>query len=268
ALAGVPDGQLFTNSAAVPVWARGNAALDVEKTIGYELGWKGSLSDKVYVTVDAYMNNIKDFVTDLLPGINPAFGFWTAPAQVPEAARAALEGAVQQTLAGNPATALAAAGLTRTEDGNTAIVVSYGNEGEVDQKGVDVGIGFRLADELRLDGTVSFFDFEVVSQRAGDQLLPNTPKKKGTVSLSYTGIVNGFDGSLTLRMVEEYDWAAGVFMGTVPASSTINASAGYRLTPNFRLFAVGTNILDQQRYHLFGGSVIGRRILGGVTATF
>lgn len=268
ALAGVPDGQLFTNSAAVPVWARGNAALDVEKTIGYELGWKGSLSDKVYVTVDAYMNNIKDFVTDLLPGINPAFGFWTAPAQVPEPARASLEGAVQQALAANPATALAAAGLTRTEDGNTAIVVSYGNEGEVDQKGVDVGIGFRLTDELRIDGTVSFFDFEVVSQRAGDQLLPNTPKKKGTVSLSYTGIVNGFDGSVTLRMVEAYDWAAGVFVGKVPASSTINASAGYRLTPNFRVFATGTNILDQQRYHLFGGSVIGRRILGGVTATF
>ncbi|HRP07071.1 MAG TPA: TonB-dependent receptor [Gemmatimonadales bacterium] len=268
ALAGVPQGQLFTNSAAVPVWARGNAELDVEKTIGYEIGWKGSLSDKVYVSVDAYMNNIKDFVTDLLPGINPAFPLWTAPSQVPEQARAALEGAVQQQLAASPATALAAAGLTRTEDGNTAIVVSYGNEGEVDQKGVDVGIGFRLTDELRLDGSVSFFDFEVVSQRAGDQLLPNTPKKKGTVSLSYTGIVNGFDGSVTLRVVEEYDWAAGVFMGTVPSSSTINASAGYRLTPNFRVFAVGTNILDQQRYHLFGGSVIGRRVIGGVTATF
>lgn len=77
ALAGVPDGTLFTNSAMVPVYARGNAALDVEKTIGYELGWKGVLSSRVYVTVDAYQNNIKDFVTDLLPGINPAFAYWT-----------------------------------------------------------------------------------------------------------------------------------------------------------------------------------------------
>jgi hypothetical protein len=38
--------------------------------------------------------------------------------------------------------------------------------------------------------------------------------------------------------------------------------------PSFRVFAVGTNIFDQQRYQLFGGSVIGRRVLGGVTATF
>jgi outer membrane receptor for ferrienterochelin and colicins len=268
ALAGVPEGTLFTNSAAVPIFARGNANLDVEKTIGYEVGWKGSLSSKVYVTVDAYMNNIKDFVTDLLPGINPAFGAWTAPEAVPQQARAALEGAIRQTLAGNPATALAAAGLSRTEDGNTAIVVSYGNAGEVDQTGVDVGVGFQLNDEFRLDGTFSYFDFEVVSQQAGDQLVPNTPEKKGTLSLGYIGLSNGFDATVTMRIVEEYDWAAGVFVGKVPASNTINASAGYQLTPNFRIFAVGTNLLDEQRYHLFGGSVIGRRVLGGITAGF
>jgi iron complex outermembrane receptor protein len=90
ALAGVPEGQLFTNSAAVPVFARGNADLDVEKTIGYEVGWKGALSSRAYVTVDAYMNNIKDFVTDLLPGINPSFPFWSSPEQVPEQFRGPL----------------------------------------------------------------------------------------------------------------------------------------------------------------------------------
>src|SRR5690606_22474552 len=214
---------------------------------------------KVYVTVDAYLNNIKDFVTDLLPGINPAFAYWTAPAAVPEQARGPLVGAIQENL--GPISALAAAGLTRTEDGNTAIVVSYGNAGEVDQKGVDVGIGFQLNDEFRLDGTFSYFDFEVVSQQAGDQLVPNTPEKKGTVSLGYIGLSNGFDATLTMRIVEEYDWAAGVFVGKVPSSKTVNASAGYQVTPNFRVFAVGTNLLDEQRYHLFGGSVIGRRVL-------
>ena len=268
ALAGVPEGTLFTNSATVPIFARGNAALDVEETIGYEVGWKGSLSSKVYVTVDAYMNNIKNFVTDLLPGINPTFAYWTPPEQVPGAAHAGLVAAIQQSLGASPATALAAAGLTRTEDGNTAIVVSYGNEGEVDQKGIDVGLGFALNDEFRLDGTFSYFDFEVISQRAGDQLVPNTPEKKGTISLGYIGLSNGFDATLTMRIVEEYDWAAGVFVGKVPSSKTVNASAGYQITPNFRIFAVGTNLLDEQRYQLFGGSVIGRRVLGGVTARF
>jgi outer membrane receptor protein involved in Fe transport len=176
--------------------------------------------------------------------------------------------AIQQQLSASPATALAAAGLTRTEEGNTAVVVSYGNAGEVDQKGLDIGLGFQINDEFRLDGTFSFFDFEVVTQQAGDQLVPNTPEKKGTLSLGYIGLRNGIDASVTMRIIEEYDWAAGVFMGRVPASNTINASAGYQLTPNFRIFAVGTNLLDEQRYHLFGGSVMGRRVLGGVTARF
>jgi hypothetical protein len=35
-----------------------------------------------------------------------------------------------------------------------------------------------------------------------------------------------------------------------------------------RLHVVGTNLLDQERFQLYGGSVIGRRILGGMTATF
>ncbi|HPF63130.1 MAG TPA: TonB-dependent receptor, partial [Gemmatimonadales bacterium] len=266
ALAGVPQGQLFTNSSAVPVFARGNADLDVEKTVGYELGWKGALTSRVYVTVDAYLNNIKDFVADLLPGVNPAFGFWTAPEAVPAQFRAALEGAVKQNLA--PISALAAAGLTRTEDGNTAIVVTYTNEGDVDQKGVDIGLGIQLNNEFRLDGTYSYFDFTVNSKNAGDQLVPNTPKSKGTVTLAYQGITNGFDGSVSLRAVAGYDWAAGVFVGKVPSSEFVNASLGYRLTPNFRVFAVGTNILDQQRYQLFGGSVIGRRVIGGLTTTF
>jgi outer membrane receptor protein involved in Fe transport len=257
ALAGVPNGQLFTNSATVPILARGNRNLDVEKTIGYEVGWKGVLSSRAYVTVDAYMNNIKDFVTDLLQGVNPEYAFWTSPDAVPQQARGALEGAV----------AAQVPGLHRLANGQTAIVLSYTNEGEVDQKGVDVGVGFQLTPEIRLDGTFSWFDFEVVSQRAGDQLVPNTPDKKGTLSAAYAG-ANGFDASVSVRIVAAYDWAAGVFVGKVPSSETLNASAGYQLTPNFRIFAVGTNLLDQQRYHLFGGSVMGRRVLGGITATF
>lgn len=267
ALDGVPDGELFTNSAAVPVLALGNAALDVEKTTGYEVGYKGTLSPRVYLTVDAYLNNITNFVTDLLPGINPSYGAWTSPEAVPEQFRAALESAVAAQLGANPATALAAAGLSRV-GGATAVVVSYGNAGEVDQKGLDIGLGVQLTDEFQLDGSISFFDFEVVSQQAGDKLLANTPERKGTLTLNYNGIDHGFDGSISVRMVQSYEWAAGVFAGTIPSSEMVDASLGYQLSPNLRFFAVGTNIFDQQRYQLFGGSVLGRRVLGGISTTF
>ena len=252
----------------MPINARGNAALDVEKTLGYEFGYKGALSDKIYVTVDLYKNNITNFVTDLLPGVNPAFGYWTAPAAVPEAARAALVGAVRSNLLASPATALAGLGLSRNEDGNTAIVVSYTNEGDVDQKGLDLGMGVQLTPELRVDGSFSWFSFVVNSQRAGDQLVPNTPDRKATLGLTYEGTRNGINASLNGRFVADYPWAAGVFVGRVPASQTINASIGYQTDPRYRLFANATNLLDQQRYQMFGGAVIGRRVLVGVTTLF
>ena len=266
-LAGVPSGQLFTNSSAIPVYARGNAGLKVEKTHSWEVGYKGALDAKTFVTIDAYMSNIKDFVTDLLPGANPTqFPYWTAPAAVPAAYKQPLVDAVRANLA--RISPLASAGLSRTENGNTAIVISYANAGDVDQKGIDIGIGRQLNDEFRVNASFSWFDFKVNSQQEGDKLLPNTPGKKGTLSMTYEGKRNGWDASLSARFVAAYDWAAGVFVGKIPAGQTVNMSAGYQVSPRYRAFVTGTNILNQERYQMFGGSVINRRMLGGISAAF
>ena len=117
----------------------------------------------------------------------------------------------------------------------------------------------------RSPGSTSTVDED--QQAAGDQLLPNTPSKKATLSVSYVG-QQGFDGNVTVRLVDGYQWAAGIFSGYVPASEFVNLSAGYRVNNYFRVHATATNLLDQERFQMYGGSVIGRRILGGVTATF
>jgi len=266
-LAGVPSGQLFTNSSAVPVYARGNANLKVEKTHSWEVGYKGALDARTFVTVDAYMSNIKDFVTDLLPGANPTqFPYWTAPAAVPDAYKTTLVNTVKAQLAG--ISPLAAAGLSRTENGNTAIIISYTNAGNVDQKGIDIGIGRQLNDEFRVNASFSWFDFTVNDSLTGDKLLPNTPKNKGTLSMTYEGKRNHFDAAVSMRFVAAYDWAAGVFFGKIPSSQTVNASAGYQFSPQYRLFVTGTNVLNQQRYQMYGGSVITRRVMGGISAAF
>lgn len=161
---------------------------------------------------------------------------------------------------------VAAAGLTRVS-GNTAIVVSYTNAGKVRERGVEVGFRYQLTPAFR--GEVSFtgFDFDVRSQAVGDQLVPNTPSKKALFSLSYTG-AGGFDGDMSIRLTDGYPWAAGIFQGYVPAAEAVNLSAGYRINNYIRVHATATNLLDQERFQLYGGSVIGRRVLAGVTTTF
>lgn len=265
-LAGVPNGQLFTNSAAVPVLALGNDSLDVETVNSFEIGYKGQIGERVFVTVDGYYSELENFVTDLLPGVNPTYAPWTAPDAVPAPFRDTLAVIVRSQLAaaGQP---LAAAGLTRLQDGSSAIVVSYTNAGRVTEQGVEIGLSVAATDEIRFDGSYAYFDFEVKEQQLGDVLLPNTPEHRGTIGASYRGR-QGLDVSVDARFLSGFRWAAGVFQGWVPASQTVNAAVGYAVNNNLRVHVTGTNILDQQRFHQYGGSVIGRRVLGGVSATF
>ena len=60
-------------------------------------------------------------------------------------------------------------------------------------------------------------------------------------------------------------FGSGSLSGRVFAGSHF---AGYRINNYVRIHATGTNLLDEERFQLYGGSVIGRRILGGVTANF
>lgn len=268
ALAGVPNGQLFTNSAAVPVFARGNRDLDVEHVTSWEFGYRGDIGQRVSVSADFYISRSTNFVTDLLPGVNPTFGAWTSPTAVPQQFRGALEQAVRSQLLAAGQT-LAAAGLTRTENGNTAIVVSYTNAGKVIQRGIELGAGVAATNELRFDGTFTFFDFTVDDNQVaqGDQLLPNTPKTKGTVSAAYRHPF-GIDASVDFRFTSGYNWAAGVFAGRIRRAQTVNASLGWDINNNFRIFGNAVNLFDQRRFSIYGGSVNGRRVLGGLTTRF
>src|SRR5918993_6977 len=282
-------------SAQTQALALGNDALEVEKVLGWELGYKGSLSDKLYVTADLYINDLENFVTDLLPGVNPVYpsfslteggldvpadlaalgarinqleaGGLISPAQA-AALRAplpTLQGGYAQVAAGT--TVQGANALATLPDGSRAIVLSYTNSGNVTERGIELGVGYQFTPEFRADLSFTGFDFEVKSQRAGDQLLPNTPSKKANIAMSYAG-GQGFDANVSLRLVDGYQWAAGIFQGYVPASEFLNVGAGYRLNNNLRIHATATNVLDQERFQLYGGSVIGRRVLGGLTANF
>jgi outer membrane receptor for ferrienterochelin and colicins len=288
-LTGLTTSLPWNFSGGTPALALGNANLKVEKVTGWEFGYKGSLTDKVYVTVDGYINQLKDFVTDLLPGVNqaqyPTYALdqeVNVPADLAtlDARLAAaglppnhpLRAAIPQLLGGyglvQAGTRIGGANALATlPDGSRAVVLSYTNAGKVTERGVEVGLGYQFTPELRGDVSFTGFDFTVKSQQVGDQLVPNTPSKKGSLSLSYAG-AQGIDANVTVRLVDGYQWAAGVFQGYVPSNEFVNVSAGYRINNYFRVHATATNLLDEKRFQLYGGSVIGRRVLGGITAAF
>jgi outer membrane receptor protein involved in Fe transport len=275
------------------VLALGNADLDVETVLGWELGYKGSLPNGLYFTADFYIHSLENFVTDLLPGVNSSYqtfqltdGGINVPAdltamgqridqleaggQISPAQAAALRAPLPTLQGGYAAVAAGTTiggvpALASLPDGSRAVVLSYTNAGDVTERGVEFGVGYQFSPEIRGDVSFTGFDFEVNSQQAGDQLLPNTPSKKATFGLTYTG--SRFDANASIRLVDGYQWSAGVFQGYVPAAELLNLGAGFQVTNSLRLQGTATNLLDQEHFQLYGGSVLRRRVLLGLTAS-
>jgi len=232
----------------VPILARGNPNQTVEKITGYEAGYKGVFfGKKVFVTVDGYFNQAKDFITDLLQGVNPLYPY-NPPAGLAEVLRGTLPG------------------LT-VVNGKPAVVVSYTNAGKVEETGVEVGANYYINDEVLVSGNWTWYDFKVKEQKAGDILLPNAPKHKFAASFAWTR-PDGIDLSISARNVQPFTWAAGVFAGDIPAYTLVNISGGWRINNNYRIGVTVSNAFDNRVYQLFGGSVIGRQAIASVTATF
>jgi len=245
---------------SIPILALGNEALDVEKIRTSELGYSGIFGTKIFVTADYYQSDIENFVTDLLPGVNPAFARYRVPAGVSAPVAAQILATLQRSL---PASLVAA---MTTVNGAPAFVLSYTNAGQVETQGVDLGVNFYLSDAWLLDASYSWFDFEVKNKALGDELLPNAPENKYSLGLSYRNPKWGANASY--RWVEDFYWAAGVFKGPVESYSTINLGANYKITNNIEIGTNISNAADDEQYQTWGGDILRRRALGYLNFTW
>jgi outer membrane receptor for ferrienterochelin and colicins len=242
--------------APMSILALGNDQLDVEKVKSHEVGYAGIYGNKVFVTVDLYKSALSDFVTDLLPGVNPAFAAYEIPSTLP----ANIRGGLAQFLGLALGTNLP--GLT-VVNGRPTLVLSYANAGEVDTQGAELAVNFYVTNNLILDANYSHFDFDVKSQNERDQLLPNAPEQKYNLGIGWRS--QRFDAKVSYRYVEEFPWAAGIFVGVVPEYDVINVAANLKLTDMLGFGVDISNVLDDEHYEAFGGDILGRRALGFVS---
>lgn len=73
---------------------------------------------------------------------------------------------------------------------------------------------------------------------------------------------------LNVLLAGPLDFRDNFFHGRVPSHQTVNVTVGYQVNDLVRLHSVATNVFDQRRFYGYGASVIGRRVLAGVTLTF
>ena len=245
---------------SIPLLARGNSNLLTEEVTTYEIGYSGIIAGKTFLTVDYYQSEMENFVTDLLPGANPAFAPYAPPAFLPAPVRTQILNTLRGGLGGN------FAGLT-TINGLPALVLSYTNAGTVDTEGIDFGVNVYVTNAWNVAFNYSWFDFEVqdfgrLLGPAQAQLLPNSPETSASASVGFNG--ERFDASVSGRWVDDFRWAAGVFVGDVPSYTTMDLTAGFDVTDSVRLGLSVTNLTDEEHWQSFGGDVLGRRALGSV----
>ncbi|MFN0157124.1 MAG: TonB-dependent receptor [Bacteroidota bacterium] len=210
----------------------GNEDLIVERITGYEVGYKGVFANTVFITVDGYYNQLRDFITDLAPNVNPKY-----PGQI--------------VLPGET--------VTRT-------VWSYGNAGRVNEYGFEVGVNYYASQAVQFTTNYAYFDFKVKEKNANDALLPNAPKHKVNAGVTFRH--EELEIGLSGKVVPSYDWAAGIYKGRILAYTLFNLNASYQPTRELGLGLNVTNLFDRNHYQIFGGSLIGRRAVLSLTASF
>jgi outer membrane receptor protein involved in Fe transport len=248
----------------------GNKDLELEEIKTIELGYSGILAGNTYLTIDYYNSEAENFITDLIPQlgtalgrVNPNFGPYTPPADLPAPVAAALVATLQGAL--GPSFFI----LTNNLDGTPILgAVSYSNFGQVDTQGIDLGLNHYFQDDWTFSLSYSWFDFDVKEDLPGfdSLLLPNTPENKFSAGLSYVG--DRLDASVDLRWVDTFRWAVGPFVGDVESYTTADFNGNYQLNDNWSIGVSIANMFDEKHWESFGGDILERRALGNVTLSW
>lgn len=254
----------FVNNLPQPISrAVGNPDLRLEKNLGYEVGYKGIISDKLYLTVDVYYNHIKDFVTVFVPNANSNLKKWEAKLSEDFSAYDQLATDMVYEALKKYANAAPLVEL----NGMPLHALSNGNIGSVDQYGLELGANYYFTDNLKFTLNYMYYNADIKLNPGDPMILPNTPPHRFNMALSYE-VPQEYDISLHSIYVDEYEWLAGIDLGKVPSYTLFNLSAGYYVTNELNAGIYIYNLFNVEHYQVFGGSFIPRLSTFKITYNF
>ncbi len=194
----------------------------------WEVGYKGILKDRLYVDLTGYRTRFTGFQSPLVIIANP---FAAAP-----------------TFAFNAKTGA----LITSETGGNQIALTYFNVGKAWMRGIDAGFKFIMTDRISMSANTSLISLDSIKRSATDPLEAtsfNSPSVRVTAGMDFAAIAPKLTASWTARYVSKYDFRSGIHFGTLPAFSTVDVGANYRLRDDAALMLQATNL-----YACIGGT--------------
>lgn len=208
-----------------------------EQVRTFEVGYRTTLLEKLYLDVGGYLSFYKDFIGFQI-GIDTDFNALNKPS-------------------------------------NTKVYrVSSNAQDRVTTQGVSIGLNYYFTKSLTISGNYSYN--KLVTQ-SDDPIIPafNTPENKYNLSLSGRDITIDL-GGIKLRNIGfnvNYKWIEGFifegspqFTGFIPSYDLLDAQINWRakkLNTTFKLGA--SNILDNQQFQTYGGPRVGRLAYFSIT---
>jgi outer membrane receptor for ferrienterochelin and colicins len=273
----IPNGAKFSESGAIAT----TVPLKPEEITTWEAGYKGTLSSKLYLDVNAYYGQSKNF-------LSPA---------ITVAGRALSVGDIPIDQSG-----LLIPGTVVNDTLRNAAFSTYFNYGEVSSYGVDLGLNYYFTDNISLAVKYSWFGSDITDNNirndanrdgfvSDEEKSLNAPRHRGASTLSFQNLANGrmflnFSG----RWVQEFDMYSGNQIGTKAGEgrrgsvygginplngqprvyvknfnwgplggfTTFDLSAGYKLNTMLTLSGSVSNIFDVEQREFVGSPSIGR----------
>jgi iron complex outermembrane receptor protein len=150
------------------------------------------------------------------------------------------------------------------EDGSAVFaVLSFTNAGRVNTQGIELGLKYFLNEHWIADFNYNWFDFVVKEELAEDPILPNTPKHRVNLGVAY--ISDKLDLSIRYRLVDDFPWAAGSFIGDIKSYNLFDLTANTYFGDGFSVGVNISNLLNHKHYQIFGGDILRRNIVASLS---
>lgn len=205
-------------------------------TSTFELGYKGVIAERVALSVDLYRSQYDDFIGPVqvfTPNVffrRDSLAAYIEPYLVEQGFPASLARAVAEQLADTVAQIPFGVVTPRESAHPSDVLLTNRNYGRVTLYGYDIGARAALPLGFSASGSISYVDKNFFPNLDGvSDLSLNAPKLKYSLGLGYSSGELGVAGDLLFRHVSGFAVNSGVYLGDVPAYSTLDLNASWRL---------------------------------------